>query len=307
MMKMTAMKANLLLLLTALLWGSGFVVIKMALDAHVPPGFINFVRGFIFMGLTWLVFRNKIRAMTRAEFRIGLIAGALNFGGFLMQTIGVKYTTPSNNAFISATYVVMIPFIAWFFYRKKLQAKSLLAILLCVAGMGLLTNVAGKGLSVNIGDIYSLICALFYAASIVYLSYGARTTHVGIVAFMLAAVQTAGGLSFFLLAERGQLAGVHWPAAILPLLYVAVLCSFVGQILQVAAQQHTSATSAGLIMMLEGVFGSLFSIAFGYEAFTSSLLFGGALITLSLVIMEADVHLPRPRPAPRAVSKGPLP
>ncbi|MDF2927748.1 MAG: superfamily drug/metabolite transporter [Paenibacillaceae bacterium] len=289
-MKLTVMRANLLLLLTAMLWGSGFVVLKIALDANVPPGFINFIRGLLFMGLTWAFFHKKIRSMTLPEFRIGLFAGLLNFGGFLMQTIGVKYTTPSNNAFISSTYVVIIPFLAWMFYRKSLQAKSLLAIALCVGGMGVLTGIADKGLAVNIGDVYSLICAVFYAGSIVYLGYSARKADVSLVAFMLAAVQTAGGLVFFLIAEQGTLPAVDWSRAILPMLYVAVICSFLGQIFQITAQQHTSATSAGLIMMLEGVFGSLFSIAFGFESFSSGMLTGGSLIVLSLVIMEVDIR-----------------
>jgi drug/metabolite transporter (DMT)-like permease len=287
-MKMTKSMANVLLLLISILWGSGFVVTKIALDANASAGFINFFRGLLFVVLVLMFSYKKIVKMTFKDFKIGLIAGLLNFGGFITQTIGIKYTTPSNNAFISSTYVVFIPFIAWTIYRKKLQVNSFISISFCLLGMAILTGVLNKALTINIGDVYSLICALFYAGSIVYLGYGARTTDVSIVAFMLAAVQTAGGFVFFLLVETGQLADINWSAAILPLLYTGIICSFVAQTLQILAQKHTSATSAGLIMMLEGVFGSVFSIAFGFETVTDHLFFGGMLIMLSLILMEVD-------------------
>ncbi|MFD1776181.1 DMT family transporter [Paenibacillus rhizophilus] len=287
-MKMTKSMANVLLLSISLLWGSGFVVTKIALDANTSAGFINFFRGFLFVVLVLIFFNKKIFKMTFKEFKIGLIAGLLNFGGYLTQTIGVKYTTPSNNAFISATYVVIVPFIAWAIYRKRLQVKSFTSILLCMLGMGILTGVLDQALTINKGDAYSLLCALFYAGSIVYLSYGARTTDVSIVAFMLAAVQSIGGLVFFLCVETEQLADINWSAAIIPLLYIGIMCSFVAQTIQILAQKHTSATSAGLIMMLEGVFGSVFSVAFGFEALTINLFIGGMLIMLSLILMEVD-------------------
>ncbi|PFP25914.1 EamA family transporter [Bacillus sp. AFS073361] len=287
-MKMTKSMANVLLLIASAFWGSGFVVTKIALDANASAGLINFFRGFLFVALILMFFYKKIFKMTITDFKIGLIAGLLNFGGFITQTIGVQYTTPSNNAFISAIYVVIIPFFAWAIYQKKLPGKSFLSIALCLIGMTILTGILNKELNINIGDVYSFICAFFYAASIVYLGYGARATDVSIVAFMLAAVQAIGGLIFFLFVEDNQLTHINWSVALVPLLYMGIICSFVGQTVQVIAQKHTSATSAGLIMMLEGVFGSIFSVVFGFESFTVQLVVGGMLIMISIILMEVD-------------------
>jgi drug/metabolite transporter (DMT)-like permease len=285
---MTKSIANVLLLIAAALWGSGFVVTKIALNANVSAGFVNFSRGFLFVVLVLMFFYKKIFKMTLKDLKIGLIAGLLNFGGFITQTIGVQYTTPSNNAFISATYVVIIPFLAWAIYQKKLPIKSFVSIAFCLLGMTILTGILNRALTLNIGDVYSFICALFYAASIVYLGYGARATDVSILAFMLAVVQAIGGLFFFFFVEEGQLTNINWSVAIVPLLYMGIICSFVGQTIQVLAQKHTSATSAGLIMMLEGVFGSIFSVAFGFESFTVQLVVGGMLIMISIILMEVD-------------------
>lgn len=289
-MKMTKSMANMLLLLTAVFWGSGVVVTKIALDAGVSAGFLNFFRGFLFMVLVFLFFHKQILKMTAKDGKRGLIAGMLNFGGYITQTIGVMYTTPSNNAFISGTYVVLVPFVAWMIYSKKIQGKSLVSVACCLLGMIVLTGLFHDGMSINIGDAYTLASAFFYAGSIVYLSYGTGTTDVSVVAFMLGAVQAAGGLIFFLTAENGQLTRVDWPVAMVSLLYMGIICSFAGQTLQVLAQKHTSATSAGLIMMLEGVFGSLFSVAFGFETFSTKLAIGGMLIMVSIIIMELDVR-----------------
>jgi drug/metabolite transporter (DMT)-like permease len=280
--------ANMILLLISALWGSGFVVTKIALDANVSAGFINFARGLIFAILVPLFFHKKILRMSLNDFKIGLFAGLLNFGGYIAQTVGVKYTTPSNNAFITATYVVIVPFIAWLAYKKPLKMKSFIAIAFCLCGMAILTGIVSKGFMINIGDAYSLISAIFYAGSITYISYGIKETDPTIVAFLLAAAQAVRGLGYFFIVDGGQLTNINWQAAILPLLYMGVMCSFVAQTLQVIAQRYTSATTAGLIMMLEGLFGSLFSVALGFEPFTFSMAVGGSVIMLALVLMEVN-------------------
>ncbi len=295
-MKFTKTSANLCLLLISFLWGTGFIVTKIALDGGVTPGFINFSRGFLFVLLAYLCFHRRIHAMSRSDFKIGLIAGLINLGGYLTQTIGVQYTTPSNNAFICANYVIFVPFLAWLMYKKPLEGKSFVCIAGCIGGMAILSGVLETQFILNLGDVYSLVSALFYALSITYLCYGCKESDPTVVAFLLAAVQAVGGLLYFLLAESGSMQNVDWSAMILPLLYMGVLCSFLAQTFQVIVQRYTSATTAGLIMMLESVFGSIFSIVWGFEEFTPRLAIGGGVILLFLVISQVDLKtLLRPK------------
>jgi drug/metabolite transporter (DMT)-like permease len=288
LMKMSSRTANLLLLLTSLLWGSGFITTKLVLDANITVGFLNFVRGFIFSVLALIIFHKRLKNIKISHVKVGLIAGLLNFAGFIAQCIGIKYTTPSNNAFITSTYVVIIPVLVWFFYKKPLKINVFISIILCMVGMAVLTGVTTNGFIINIGDLYTLICAFFFAASIAYIGYGSKDADSIVIAFMMAVVQTLGGFVYFIIVEKGQLINVDWNVAIIPLVYMGVLCSFTAQTLQVVAQRHTSATVAGIIMMLEGIFGSLFSVAFGFEPFTVNLAVGGLIITAALVIMELD-------------------
>ena len=287
---MTKRTANIMLFFISALWGSGFIVTKMALDANVTAGFINFVRGLIFSILALLFFHQKIFRMTFNDFKIGLFAGLLNFIGYITQTVGVKYTTPSNNAFISSTYVIILPVVAWIAYKKPLKIKSSISIAFCLLGMAVLTGMTHRGVRLNPGDFYSLGSAFFYACSIAYISYGTKDTDSAIVAFMLGIVQAIGGLGCFLAVDRGQLIEVNWQVAVLPLLYIGIICSFAAQTTQVIAQKHTSATTAGLIMMLEGLFGSLFSVVFGFEPFTLNMAVGGTIIMIALALMEVDFN-----------------
>lgn len=290
-MRMTRKTANLTLLIISAIWGLGFILTKTALEANVTAGFINFTRGLIFTVLALIFFRKKIFSMTVSDFKIGLYAGLINFAGFITQTIGMKYTTPSNNAFITATYIVIIPFIAWIMYKKQLDAINFISIAICLLGMAVLTGVTAKGLNINTGDIYTVVCAFFYAWSIAYISHGLKNTDPTIVAFMMALTQMAGGICHFIAIEGGRLVDVNWQVAVLPLVLMGVFCSFTAQTFQVIAQQHTTATSAGLIMMLESVFGSLFSVIFGFEPLTFNMVAGGAIILVGLVITETKRSL----------------
>lgn len=285
---MKKITANLLLLLIAVFWGSGFIVVKICLDLGLSAGMVNFFRGSIFAFLALVFFGRHVVKMNRKDLWIGLIAGICNFGGMFLQTVGVQYTTPSNNAFLASTYVVMVPFLAWAMAGKKPAARNFLSISVCMGGMLILSGILHSGFSFNLGDGYSLLSALLYGTTIVYLSYRTGEIHFAAVAFMLAIVQAIGGLGYCFVTGNFAASSTDWSLAIWPLLYLGAICSFVAQTIQVIAQRHTSATSAGLIMMLEGFFGSVISVLIGFEPLSVQLFVGGFLIMLSIVFAEVD-------------------
>ena len=286
---MKKMTANLLLLLIAVFWGSGFIVVKICLDLGLSAGMVNFFRGGIFALLSLLFFGKHVMKMNGKDVWIGLVAGLCNFGGMFLQTVGVQYTTPSNNAFLASTYVVMVPFLAWAMAGKKPVARNFLSISVCVMGMLILSGILHTGFSFNIGDVYSLLSAFLYGTTIVYLGYRTNEIHFAAVAFMLAIVQAIGGLGYCFVTGNFAASATDWSIAIWPLLYLGAVCSFIAQTIQVVAQRHTSATSAGLIMMLEGFFGSVISVLIGFEHLSVQLIVGGVLIMLSIVFAEADL------------------
>lgn len=297
-MKLTKTQANLVLTLTAIIWGSGYIFTKMATNAHMPAGLINGIRGLVYAVLVYIFFGKIIRNMTRNEFRIGLIAGIINLVAYQLQTVSIQYTTPGDNAFLTAIYVVIIPFIMWLVFHEAPAPKSYIAIVICMVGVMELTGIFEHGFDFQLGDLLVILSAVFYAIQIVYFGSTAATMSPWITAFMLGVVQGIGGFVWSGMTEHTSYAAIDWQAALLPVITLGVLSSFGAQSLQLIGQKFTNPTPAGLIMMTESVFGSFFSVIFGFEAFTANLLLGGALILVAIIIMQVDFrkwHIDRQR------------
>ncbi|MEG1862029.1 MAG: DMT family transporter [Oscillospiraceae bacterium] len=281
--------AIILLIIVTVIWGGGFIGIKMALNLGVSVGLLNMIRGFIFSLLVLIFFPQAVLHMSKPQLKIGLLVGVFNFGGFILQCIGAQYTTPSNSSFLTTTNVVMVPILAWAMYKLRPKIKNFVAIAVCLAGMAILTGALSAKFVLNVGDLYTIAGAFFFALSIVMLAKPPEGGHFAAGAFLLGVTLFLGSAVYFFTVEGGVVPNIDWRLAILPILYLSIGSNFIAQTLQIVAQRHLSASTASLIMVLEGVFGSIFSILFGYEPFTLSLLLGGALIIFSLILSELQI------------------
>ena len=156
--------AKPMLFAAAIIWGTSFFVMKNALD--VIPVFyllaIRFTAGAVLLAaVCW----KKWAGFTRDYLWRGAVIGAFLFLAYSVQTFGLDRTTPSKNAFLTAVYCVIVPFLYWAAARRRPDRYNILAALLCVTGVGLVS--LDGDLSVNAGDVLTLICAFFYAAHIV--------------------------------------------------------------------------------------------------------------------------------------------
>ena len=281
--------AILLLVIVTVIWGGGFVAIKLSLDSGVSAGMLNMIRGFIFTVIVFAIFPGQVLGMSKAQLKNGLLVGLFNCIGFVLQAIGALYTTPSNSSFLTTTNVVMVPFLAWLLYKNKPKPRNIVAVFICMAGMAVLTDIVNVGLRLNIGDVYTIAGALGFGLSIVLLAKQPEGGHFAAGAFLLGLTLFLGGAFYMVVFENASFAAVNWKEAILPILYLSIGSNFIAQSMQIVAQRHLSASTASLVMMLEGVFGSVFSILFGFEKFTLGLLTGGGLILASLIISEVQI------------------
>jgi drug/metabolite transporter (DMT)-like permease len=288
LMRVTKTRANLMLLIAAIIWGAGYIFSKMATNANMQAGLINGIRGLIYAGLAYIFFHKAINKMTMVDFRIGMTAGFINFVGYQLQTLGLKYTTPANNAFLTAIYVIFIPFIVWIFFHRRPEGKSYVAIAICVVGMVFLTNLVNRGFSLHIGDLLTIISAVFYAIQIVYFGMKTTSTNPWVLSFMLGVTQGGFGMIWSLLFEHASYGAIDWQAGLWPVVVLGILSSFGAQTLQLVGQRYTDPTPAGIILMTESMFGSIFSVALGFEPFTMNLLIGGSLIVIALLMMQVD-------------------
>ncbi len=278
--------AIFLLVIVTVIWGGGFVATKLALDSGISRGMLNMLRGGIFSLLMLVTFPKAIVTMSKETLKAGFLMGIFNAGGFVLQAIGAMYTTPSNSAFLTTSNAVIVPIWAWIIYKVKPTVRNIIAIFVCMIGMGVLTGIFNSRFVLNIGDVYTVAGAVVYAIAIVMLSKQPKGSHFACSAFLMGVTMFLGGFTYSILFEDLVLTSVNWAPAILPVLYLAVGSNYIANSLQIVAQRHIPASTASLIFLLEGVFGSIFSIIWGFEKFTMGLVTGGGLILISLVLSE---------------------
>ena len=160
---------RLAILITTVIWGATFPATKAALE-QVPPLTFLFLRFLIGVSLVFAVLRLSGRSRPRDPFtiRISFIATVWLFFGYVLQTVGLRYTTASNSAFITALYVVFVPL-----FLRRWGPRGWLAALVAMAGLWLLAKPTAQG---SIGDILTLGCAAAFAAHIACLERFTRLT-----------------------------------------------------------------------------------------------------------------------------------
>lgn len=273
--------ADLSLLLVALIWGSGFVATKNALD-HIQPYYLLSFRFMLSFLLMSLVFFKRFKKVTFDDFKAGTVIGIFLFLGFATQTVGLNYTTVGKQAFITATNVVMVPFIYWGISKKKPDIYEVIAALLCFAGIGILS--LDSGFKMGYGEFLTFLCAIFFAFHISSIGYFTKK-HDPIVLSIIQML-VAGILSIiFTLLFEPKIGSIP-REGIFPILYLALFSTLLAFLIQNIAQKYTSSTHAAIILSLEAVFGSILSIIFLKESFTIRLLIGCIAIFISIITTE---------------------
>ncbi|MBQ5903821.1 MAG: DMT family transporter, partial [Alistipes sp.] len=167
--------ADGMLVLTAFIWGTGFVVMKNTVDS-VPPGAIIAIRYFIAAALTALMFNKHLRGLTKEDAKRGAIVGALLAGAYIVQTIGLSMTTAGKNAFLTTVYVLLVPFGCFFIFRQKLEKTNFIAAAMMLAGIGCL-SLDGESGGLNLGDLFTLNSGVLIAAHIMAVERSQQKTN----------------------------------------------------------------------------------------------------------------------------------
>lgn len=273
--------ADLSLFLVAIIWGSGFIVTKNALD-HFTPFYMLFYRFSISAVLLGLILFNKMKKASIKDIKAGIIMGIFLFAGFGTQTVGLQYTEVGKQAFITATNVVMVPFIYWALVKKKPDKYELIAAFSCLLGIGILS--LNKNLSMGYGDFLTLICAIFFAIHICTTGYFTIESDPFILSVVQLVTVAILSLIFALLFEGTDIR--VQPGTILPILYLAVFATMLAFLIQTLAQKYTGSTHTAIILSLEAVFGSIFAIMFLKENITIRFLVGCISILFAVITTE---------------------
>lgn len=231
----------------------------------------------------------KLRSITKQDLRRGCTAGVLLFFGFYIQLWGQTLTTVSHCAFLTATNVIMVPFIVWGVNRMPPLPKSFLLAGMTLAGIGILTVRPGELGGINPGDGLVLLSALFFALHIAYLSKAVEGRDVMVINLLQIGTAAVLSLAAVLLFDRRSFEGIDLAAGLPAAIYLGLFSTCLCYMLQTWAQKHTVETKTAVLLSLEGLFGTLFSVLLGMEPLTASIVVGGLVILVSVVLMGLPV------------------
>lgn len=290
-MNETMMKklAKPMIVCATLIWGSTFFILKDALD-NVDLMFLMAFRFGFAAVLLGLVFWKRWKTIDRSYWWRGGLLGLFMFLAYSVQNYGLMDTTPGKNAFFTAVYCVIVPFLYWGVDRLRPSRFNVLAALLCIGGIGLVSW--DGGIALTRGDVLTLCGGFIYACHIVAVakfSQGRDAVLLSILQFGSAALCFAVGTA----VTQGVPAGGLSPNAWLVLLYLAVFGTTIGQLFQNVGQKYTDPSAAALLLALEAPFGVMFSVAFGAETPGGLMYLGFGLIFLAVVCSETQFQFLR--------------
>lgn len=288
------LKGNLLLILTALVWGSGFIAQSTGMD-YIGPNTFNGMRmllgAFILFPIAMYKRNRKPTTGSDKDYRAlainGIICGIILCAASTIQTLGMAYTTPGKSGFITAMYIIFIPLIS-IVLGKKITLRTVLCAVIALVGMYMLC-VTGNGNSLNFGDFLTLISAFLFSFHIIFIDNAADK--VDAIEFSCLQFFVCGVINLVIsvLFEHPSLDVVK--QCTIPILYSGILACGVGYTLQPVAQRYTDPTTASILMSLESVFALIFGIIILGNSPTIYELLGSAIMFVAIIIIQLPENM----------------
>ena len=287
---------NILLILTAFIWGTAFVGQRQGME-HMGPITFNACRmalAALTIGTVSFVLRKRdaqkqqdMSDQSRREYRKNTVIGGICCGFFLtiaalFQQMGMVYTTAGKGGFITAMYILLVPVINWILFKRKSRPLVWIAVLMGIAGIYLLC--VTEGLTLEKGDALVMVCPFFFAGHILCCDYFVqRANPVELSAIQFFTVTVLSTIMAFIVENP------TWQqvtAAIVPIVWLGVLSGGIGYTFQIIAQQYTDPTVASLLMSLEAVFAVMGGAVLLGERMSARELIGAAIMFAAIILAQ---------------------
>lgn len=277
------LKADISLLVVTLSWGASFILTKNSLNSLDTFNFLA-IRFFIAFSISSLIFYRNMKKINKNTVKYGAIIGIILFSGFALQTIGLNYTSASKSAFITGFSVVLVPLLSSILLKKAPQKQSVAGAFLALIGLALLS--LNGSLSLNIGDLYTLICSFSFALHIIVV--GKYTVEIDSIALAIIQIGTVAVLSLFtsIIVEQPIIpsVGTVW----VNIFILSIVCTSGAFIIQNIAQKYTTPTHTALIYTSEPVFAAIFGYFMIGEVLSLRGVLGAVLILFGMLVAEID-------------------
>lgn len=273
-------KATLSLFMTALIWGLAFISVQDALNYGWSAFPLLMARGFIGGCFMCLLSYKRKWWKNKTTLRLGVVSGGLFFLGFAFQTLGQTLSSVPNTAFITTLNVIFVPIISWIFLKRKLKKSTFIASIIALIGTAVLSF--NQSLSIHLGDFYLLLCAIFFALQIIYNEKCGKANDV--LSITTIQLFTMGLLSLICMFFSNQtyIPDKAWGS----IFFLAILSSAIACVFQLYGQAHVEPSKASLILSLESIIATLASVVLLGQDLTTSIIIGGSLTFVAILIVE---------------------
>ncbi|MFJ1299328.1 DMT family transporter [Pseudomonadota bacterium AL_CKDN230030165-1A_HGKHYDSX7] len=270
-----------------MIWGVTFLAVHQALQWIGPYTLVG-ARFLIAALILAVVLRGKLRGITGAEWRAGLLIGLGLFFGYSLQTVGLQTIDSSKSAFLTALYVPLVPLLTWVLLRKAPSLAAGAGIVMAFAGMVLLTNPGTLVFTLSAGEFYTVLGAVAIAAEILMIGHFSQQCDPRRVAFIQ--LLTVGVVALATALVLGERQPEFTPGLIASVLGLAAASALI-QFCMNWAQRYVNATRATLIYAMEPVWaaavGALAGERLGLWGLT-----GGAMIVAAVLISTLERRKP---------------
>ncbi|KFZ26811.1 MAG: EamA-like transporter family protein [Candidatus Izimaplasma bacterium HR2] len=282
--------ARIILTTAGIIWGLGFIGNKYILDSGWNDSQLLFVRFLTATIVIFLIYHKRILNTNIYVIKKGFFLGIFLYLGFLFQTWGLVHTNASNNALITAGYIVLMPIIIYIFERTTIPKKTVFAGAITLLGISLIT-VDFNELTISFGDSLTFIGAFFYALHIYFL--GKLTKKVDLFVLMSFQLLIFSFFATIMMIFRGGLPSVDFSSfdsykLLILAIIIGFFASFVAFLFQSIGQKNTNEAEAAILISTESLFGPVFAILFYKDPFNLLILFGIIFVSLGIILSETN-------------------
>jgi drug/metabolite transporter (DMT)-like permease len=277
----TAKIASIALALVALAWGTSYAIIKETLDIVEPLTLMAIRFGGAAILLS-IVYANRLLKIKIHELKRGIIIGFFMFCAFATLSIGIQYTTASKQSFLIGAYVIIVPFLSWVINKIFPDKYAIIGAICAVVGLAMLTLGGIEGLT--LGDGISILCSISFALHMIMIEKYCHDTDpivLTIVQFWTAAIIFIVLAFTFENHDISVLTNATGSVA-----YLVIVTTVIAFVVQNVAQRYISSTSTALILTLESVFGSVFSMIYLGEKMSIVMILGCLIVFIGIVTQE---------------------
>ena len=284
------------LVFNTLIWGGTFALIKNALTDISPTLFVGL--RFSLATLIFLPFVYKhLRNTNKKTLIAGSILGLFYFSGFVTQTFGLSLTTATKSGFITGIFVIFIPILQFLIEKRKPKWFNLVGVGFVLIGLVMLSSNGNNvfeffeqiGSDFNLGDLFTLICAVLFAFQVVYVDIFTKKYDYLPMVFTQLLITGLGGILFSIILSTTGIETFKFnfnSNVIGAILYTSIFASIIATIIQLKYQKTVSPTKAGIIFSIEPIFAAVFAYFLLSEKISNFGLIGCVLIFFGLIISE---------------------